>query len=297
MELRIYRTMSFLAASVVFGTAPGRIAVAQVPSPDAVYAEIERSERRVREVRVEIGNRYEKKLAELRLTYQKLADLENALAVRSEETRVAAEAEKPLDARDIVGEPRLLHDAQVELLAKQGEMLAQVATEALPRLLEMKKALTVAGKLDDALKVTGLMARMQAAASPAQRVPPGATATAEEVFQAFQISRERGEAIFKGPKIILRGKVAGVRPDPREAGAALLVLFGGADSALVDCAFPSSEYRVREERAGQNVFYVVSRTGDPAVLRVQRGALVEIQGKYEAVEGSVRFGGCSLPKR
>lgn len=297
MECRIYRSISILSASVVCCIAAKGVAVAQVPSPDMVYAEIERSERRIREVRVEIGNRYEKKLAELRLTYQKLADLENAVAVRAEETRVAAEAEKPLDAANLVAEPRLLHDAQLELLTKQGEMLAQIAAEGLPRLLEMKKALTVAGKLDDALKVAGVMTRMHDAASPAQRMSPNSTVTAEEVFQAFQISRERGEAIFKGPKLVLRGKVAGVRPDPREAGAMLLVLFGGAESALVDCAFPSSEYRVREERAGQNAVYVVARIGDPGMLKVQRGALVEVQGKYEAVEGSVRFGGCSFPKR
>jgi len=297
MELRFTRSLSFLAASVVCYPVIGGVLRAQVPGPDAVVAEIERGERRIREVRVEIGNRYEKKLAELRLAYQKLADLENAVAVRAEETRMAAETQKPLEGGNLVAEPRLLREAQTELLTKQGEMLTQVLQESLPKLLEMRKTLTMAGKLDDALKVSGFIRSMQDAASPAQHLPPNSTVTAEEVFQAFQTSRERGEAIYKGSRLLLRGKVAGVRPDPREPGAALLVLFGGAESAFVDCAFPSADYKVREERAGQNVVYVVSRSSDAAMLKVQRGAVVEIQGKYEGVEGAVRFGGCSLPKR
>jgi hypothetical protein len=78
----------------------------------------------------------------------------------------------------------------------------------------------------------------------------------------------------------------------------VLVLFGGTDGSLVDCAFQSNEFRVREERSAQNVFYVVAHlNGDVPALRVQRGVVVEIQGRCEGFEGGLRFGNCSPPKR
>jgi hypothetical protein len=120
----------------------------------------------------------------------------------------------------------------------------------------------------------------------------------EEVVQAYQASRERADTIYKGPRLLLRGKVAGVRPDPKDPSSVTLVLFGGTDGALVDCAFSVAEYRVREERVGQNLVYVVSRTNnDPNVLRAQRGMVVEISGKCEGADGPLRFGNCNLPKR
>ncbi len=234
-------------------------AIAQGNLVDGAQAEVDRSERRIREVRVEIGNRYEKRLAELRVIYQKAADLENALAVRAEEQRVVAEAEHPLEGRHLVEEPRLLKEAQTELLSKQGEMVAQIVQESVPKLVELKKALTVAGKLDEATEVRGLIQRLQEANSPAQRLPNNAQVTAEEVAQAYQSARERADKMYRGPRLLVRGKVAGVRPDPAEPGAFTLVLFGGADGTLVDCAFSMAEYRVREERAGAAVVYVVAR--------------------------------------
>jgi hypothetical protein len=276
------------------------LSFAQVSSLDALRVEIEKSERQIREVRVEIGNRYEKKLSELRLSYQKGADLENALAVRSEEQRVETEPNRPLESRNLVEEPFLLREAQTELLAKQTEMITQIVQAIVPKLVDVKKALTVAGKLDEAVEMRNTIQNFQDAMSPAQRLTNNALVTAEEVFQAYQSSRERAEKMYRGPRLNLRGKVVGVRPDPKEAGALTLVLYGGAEGALVDCAFSSSEYRVREERVGQNVFFVVARnSGDPSspILRAQRGGLVELLGKCEGADGAVRFGGCTIPKR
>jgi len=275
-------------------------AFAQVGVMEAVQTEVERSELQIREVRVEFGNRYEKKLAELKLVYQKAADLENALVVRGEEKRVETEPNRPLETRHLVEEPRLLKDAQLELLAKQTEMITQIVQAIVPKLLEVKKKLTMDGKLDDAVEVRSMIQRLQDASSPAQRLSNNSVVAAEEVFQAYQSSRDRADKMYRGPRLILRGKVVGIRLDPKETGAFTLVLFGGAEGALVDCAFPQTEYRVREERSGQNVFFVVARSNsDPAAatLRVQRGAVVDILGKCEGFEGSVYFGGCALPKR
>jgi len=271
---------------------------AQATSADAVQAEVERCERRIREVRVEIGNRYEKRLGELRAGFQKAADLESALLVRNEERRLGTESDMPLDSRHLLEEPRLLREAQLELLAKQTEMVTQIVQDVVPRLVELKKALTVGGKLDEALEVRNSIQRLQDAGAPAQRLAGGAQVTADEVAMAYQSAKERADKIYKGVKVSLRGRVAGVRPDAKDPSSNVLVLFGGTDGSLVDCAFQSNEFRVREERSAQNVFYVVAHlNGDVPALRVQRGVVVEIQGRCEGFEGGLRFGNCSPPKR
>jgi hypothetical protein len=109
-------------------------------------------------------------LAELRGAYQKAADLENALLVRAELQRLTSEGERPLDASNLVEEPRLLKEAQAELLAKQNEMISQIVQTTVPKLVEIKKALTVAGKLDEAVEVRSAILRLQDDASPAQRL-------------------------------------------------------------------------------------------------------------------------------
>ena len=293
----MYRAALGLLLALVSVFGPQRLH-AQATSSDAVQAEVERCERRIREVRVEIGNRYEKRLLELRSVFQKAADLESALLVRNEERRLGAEVELPLDSRHLLEEPRLLREAQLELLAKQTEMVTQIVQDVVPRLVEMKKALTVGGKLDEALEVRNSIQRLQDAGAPAQRLTGGAQVTADEVSMAYQSAKERADKIYKGVKLSLRGRVAGVRPDAKDPSNGVLVLFGGTDGSLVDCAFQSPEFRVREERSAQNVFYVVAHVnGDVPALRVQRGVVVEIQGRCEGFEGGLRFANCSLPKR
>ena len=177
-------------------------------------------------------------------------------------------------------------------------MIAQIVLEAVPKLVEMKKSLTVAGKLDEAVEVRSAIQRLQDATSPAQRLAPGAQVSAEEVYQAYQSSKERADKIYKGVKVLLRGRVAGVRPDPREPGALTLVLFGGVEGALVDCAFPAGEYRVREERQGQGIVYVVAHgNNDSAAMRLPRGAVAEFTGRCDGSDGGLRFSGCGLPRR
>jgi hypothetical protein len=274
--------------------------VAQMSAPEAMQFEVEKSERQIREVRVEIGNRYEKRLTELKSAYQKAADLENALIVRAEAQRVETEPNHPLEAHHIVEEPRLLKEAQMELLSKQTEMILQIVQMIVPKLVELKRTLTVSGKLDEAVEIRTTIQRLQEAASPAQRLPDNSLVSAEEVVQNYQTSRERGDKCYRGVRLTLRGKVVGIKPDPKDASVNILALFGGTEGAIVECSFSSPEYRVREEKMGQNLYYVVSRSNaDPSAptLRAQRGGVVEITGRCEGYEGAVRFGGCSYPKR
>jgi hypothetical protein len=271
---------------------------AQLLVRDIVQVEIEKCERNIKAVRVEICNRYEKKLSELRAAFQKAADLEGALAVRAEEQRIVSEADRPLEPRHVVEEPRGLREVQTELIGKQSEMIAQIVVETVPKLVEMKKTLTVAGKLDEAVEVRSAIQRLQDTLSPPQRLSANAQVSVEEVYQAYQSSKERADKIYRGVKVLLRGRVAGVRPDPREPGSLSLVLYGGAEGALVDCAFPVGEYRVREERQGQAVVYVISHgNNDSGALRVQRGAVAEFAGRCDGSDGGLRFSGCSLPRR
>jgi hypothetical protein len=282
--------------AVVSAVLPLSSIAAQVAAPELVKSEVDRCERRLREVRTEMVNRYESKLPELRVAFQKAADLESALLIRAEEQRLANE--RTLDASNVVDEPRSLTDAQEAILAKQTDLIAQVVAESVPKLVELKKALTVAGRLDEAVEVRTAILKLQGVGAPAQRLSPGTQVSVEDVFQGYQASRERADKMYKGVKLQISGRVVGVRPDPRDPTNLTLVLFGGAEGALVDCAFSPAEYRVREERLGPTLFFVVSSTtANISPLKVQRGAAVEFMGKCDGWDGAVRFSGCIIPRR
>ena len=63
-----------------------------------------------------------------------------------------------------------MKDAQLELLAKQTAKVTQIVQAIEPKLLEVKKKLTMDGKLDDAVEVRSMVQRLQDASSPAQRL-------------------------------------------------------------------------------------------------------------------------------
>ena len=282
--------MIFLLPSQIF---------AQVGNPaggDAWRQDLTKIERRIQEVRVEIGNRYEKKLGELRSAFQKLGDLENAVVIRDEERRLVG-ADIALDPQYLVQEPRALRDAQAELLGKQKEMLIQIVQESLPKLQELKKTLTVSGRLDEALEVRRIIADLQDIVSPAEKVDNGTLVAAEDLYQTFQSSRPRADKIYKGRSLVLRGKVAGARPDPRDPSSTVLVLFGGGDGMFIDCAF-SGDYRIVEGRQGSSASYSLSKgANDPNPAKLTRGAVVEISGRCEGWDAGVRFGNCTVSRR
>lgn len=284
------------AVALVCTVLSSRVLSAQVAAPELVKSEVERCERRLREVRSEMVNRYEGKLPELRVVFQKAGDLESALLIRAEEQRVAGE--RTLDSSNLADEPRSLRDVQDAILLKQTELVGQVVAESVPKLVELKKALTVAGRLDEAVEVRGAILKLQSAGAPAQRLSNGTQVSVEDVFQGYQTSRERADKMYKGVKVMLSGRVVGTRPDPRDPNSLMLVLYGGAEGALVDCAFSQNDYRVREERVGPTLFFVVSNTNvNIPALKVQRGTAVEFMGKCDGWDGAVRFSGCTIPRR
>ena len=270
---------------------------AQVGAPDVVRAETERCERRIREVKNEMLNKYESELGKLRLGFQKSADLESALAIREEERRVASE--RSLESSHFRGEPPSLKDLQESIYQKQSDLVGQVLAESLPRLVELKKQLTVAGRLDEAVEVKSAIVQMQNGTGPTQKLSSGAQVGAEEVIQAYQTNRERADKTYKGVRLSISGRVLGVRPDPRDGANATLVLSGGPDGAMVDCVFASGEYRVYQETQGQSVVVIVgSPSSKVPLLRVLRGGGVEITGKCDGwVDGGLRFSSCGVQKR
>jgi hypothetical protein len=232
---------------------------ATTAASDAWRQDLTKAERRIQQVRVEIGNSYERKLGVLRAAFQKMV--------------------------------------QVELLGKQKEMLSQIVQESLPKLLELKKALTVSGRLDEALEVRRSIADLQDIVSPAEKVDNGTVVSAEELFQTFQSSRLRADKMYKGRNLVVRGKLAGMRPDPRDPGSSVLVIFGGGEGMFIDCAF-SGDQRIGEVRQGSTVSYSISKGGNDAnPARLTRGALVEMSGRCEGWDAGVRLGNCSVARR
>lgn len=270
---------------------------AQVGTVDAVKSEVERCERRIKEVRAEIANQYEIELGKLRVLFQKAADLESALQVREEERRLSQE--RGLDPANLAQEPRALRELQEKWLGKQKELLNQVLEDSVPKLVDIKKQLTVAGRLDEALEIKGQISQLQSGTGPTQRVSSGERVSVEEVWQAYQTNRERADKMYRGVKLTFFGRVLGLRQDPREASALSLVLSGGADGAYVDCAFSSSDYRLTQQKQGAGM--VISAT--PTSNRHGEGkfavnTLTEILGKCEGwVDGGLRFSNCTVPRR
>jgi hypothetical protein len=257
-------------------------------------------EEEIRTVRTEYGNQYRRKLAELRLGFQKAADLENALLVRELEARVESDA-VPLDRGALVAAPRLVREAQLELLSKQGEVLGAIVQKGLPKLVESKRSLTVAGRLDEASDVlVAIQGLYEGVLGPAEKVANGTAVLAEELYMAYQAARKRADQMYKGRQIALRGRALGIRPDPKDPAATVLVLYAEVEGGLVDCAF-GGNMRLREERQGQASFFVLSRgPADPAPFRFQKGTNLEVLGKCDGGDDGVRMhecSGCNLWKR
>ena len=104
-------------------------------------------EEKIASVQRDVMGKYEDGLGELQGNLQKAADLEGALAVRAERQRLAQE--HTLSERNLVAEPKALRTLQAQQLAKMQELVAQIVQDALPKLIELKQSMTVAGKLDE----------------------------------------------------------------------------------------------------------------------------------------------------
>ncbi|MEY5014514.1 MAG: tRNA anti-like [Verrucomicrobiota bacterium] len=245
--------------------------------------EVTNLEKLIRDVRSDVVSKYEAGLSELQVGYQKAADLEGALAVRRERARL--QEERALAESNLVEEPKQLRAFQDQYLQNQQRLVVQAVNNALPRMVELKRALTVGGKLDDAVRVRDEIRRIQQAYLPEMRSGEGEVVTAEEVAGAYAANAERADTAYRGRKLLVRGRVVSFR-DGKEGGKASLVLAGG-EGRFVEVGMVEGT-RVRAETAGVAGGIAVT-VPDGAVLRLGKGQVVEVRGRCEGLDGVVRL--------
>lgn len=254
--------------------------------------EAKRCEERIAGVQRDALGRYEDALGELQTTMQKAADLEGALAVRSERQRV--QRDRVLAEDVLVAEPKALRTLQSQTMGRIRELVAQLVQETLPRLLEQKRLLTIAGKLDEAVAVRVGIERLQNAHLPITHPDPNTAVLTDTLLQAYAADRVRADKQYRGQRILVRGVLAGHRADtvdPRQH----LIFFAGTGGGWVQCALPVADYRVREEKQFNiTSVVIVPKENEGAAVRVQRGQVLELRGICEGMDETVRVGKCEL---
>jgi hypothetical protein len=269
------------------------IQVGKAQTATAAEAEAHHCMERLESVRREILGKYEDQLGELQAQFQKTADLESALAVRAELQRVRGE--KALGELHLVTDPKALRALQQQSMAKMEELSAGVVSEAVPRLVEVKKALTIAGQLDDAVKVRTLIERLQNDHVPLTRPGPGELVQADTLLTAYAADRTRADKAYKDARVTVRGTMVTYRIDANDTRRATLYLGKPGGTGWIACAFDSG-VRFREDKAFNVATLVVSPLAGGTPLRWQMGQTVEILGTCEGFEDVVRLGKCELPR-
>ncbi len=276
------------------------LAVAPVASRGQVTlsppeAEAQKCEDRIASVQRDILSKYEDALRELQLNLQKAADLEGALTVRAERERLRTE--QVLHESHYLAEPKALRALQTQSVEKMRELIAQLLQESLPRLIEFKKSLTVAGKLDEAVGVRTAIERLQNAHLPVTRVGAGTVVPVETLLLAYAGDRTRADKIYKGQKITVRGILGGYRQDPADARYFQLFLAGGSGSGWVYCGLSAADFRFREDKGPFGaVTFVISTKDGETNARLQKGQVVEIRGVCSGLDEVVRLDRCDLPR-
>ena len=256
-------------------------------------SEAQKIEDRIATVRRDLLSKYENQLGDLQLQLQKTADLEGALAVRDERTRV--HAEQALSDANFAKEPKSLRTLQQTTLAKMNDLVSGVVAESLPKLVELKKQLTVDGRLDDALAVKQCIERLQNANVPINRAEAGGMVTAETLLRAYGADRLRADKTYKGVRIAVRGVVAGYKLDPENGKSLLVYLTGGTSTGWVLCSFNLAQWRYREDRSGSGAFLVLIPK-DGGEVRVAKGGQMDILGDCTGWDEMVKLTKCDVPR-
>lgn len=266
----------------------------QAQSASAGQAETQRCEERIAAVQRDGLNKYDDALGELQTTLQKAADLEGALAVRAERQRIAQDS--TLAEKDFVAEPKALRALQSQTVGRMQDLVTQLVSDTVPKLVELKKQLTVAGKLDEAIAVRAGIEKLQNTYLPATRVEAGAIVSAEALTVAYGGDRSRADKIYKGQKIIARGVVGAFRPDPADTKSYQIFLTGGAVGGWVQCSFSGGESRFREEKGGSNIQLLVITGKDGETIRLQKGSSVDVRGTCDGWDEAVRLSKCEIAR-
>lgn len=268
-------------------------AVATVRSQTVVAGEAEAAKclDRIASVEREVLGKYEDSIGELQLQFQKAADLDAALAVRAERQRL--QSERKLTEKNLVNEPRSLRTQQQQSLAKIAELTAALVSETLPKLVELKKTLTIAGKLDDAVTVRGLIEKLQNDHVRVERPENGQFIPTETLLLAYAADRERADKTYKGVRLSLRGVVGAYRPDPADSRNYIIFLTKGSNSGWVSCLFDTGNLRFREEKQFNTSSLLIINNNE-IVARVQAGQSLDVQGTCDGFQDTVRLSKCEI---
>ncbi len=256
-------------------------------------SEAQKIEDRIATVRRDLLSKYETQLGELQLQLQKVADLEGAITVRDERTRV--HAEQALAAANFASEPKSLRTLQQTTLTKMNDMVSGVVAESLPKLVELKKQLTVDGRLDDALGVKQCIERLQNANVPITRAEAGGIVPAETLLRSYGADRSRADKTYKGVRIAVRGVVAGYKLDPENGKSLLVYLTGGTSAGWVQCSFNLAQWRYREDRSASAIILVLIPK-DGGEVRISKGSQMDILGDCTGWDEVVKLTKCDVPR-
>jgi hypothetical protein len=264
-----------------------------VRSQTAAAAEAEAAKclERIAAVERDVLGKYEDSIGDLLLQLQKAADLEGALAVRSERQRL--QMERRLTEKHLVNEPRALRTFQQQSIAKMAELTAALVNESVPKLVDMKKTLTVAGNLDEAVTVRGLIEKLQNDHLRVERPENGQFVPAETLLLAYAADRDRADKTYKGVRLAVRGVVGGFRPDPNDNRNYTIFLTKGPNSGWIACSFNTGSLRFREEKQF-NVTFLVITDRNEIVARVQTGQSLDVQGTCDGFEDTIRLSRCDI---
>jgi hypothetical protein len=256
-------------------------------------AEALKVEDRIATVRRDLLGKYDMALGELQAQFQKAADLEGALAVRAERTRL--QGEQILSEQNYVKEPKSLRALQTTTVSRMQDLVSGVVNESLPKLVEYKKQLTVEGKLDDAVAVRQAIERLQNANVPITKTEPGNMVPAETLLQAYSADRGRADKTYKGVRFVVRGVMAGYRVDPNDATNLLVYVSPSAGTGWVQCSFSTSKWRYREDKFGPNTLLVlIPKEGNE--IRVGKGAPIDVLGDCTGWDEMVKLVKCDVPR-
>ena len=184
------------ALALALALSPAQAAPNPVANVNLGESEALKCEEKIASIRRDVLGKYEDQLGDLQNTLQKAADLEGALTVRDERGRLAQE--HTLSERNYVAEPKALRTLQTQQVTKMQELVAQVVQDTLPKLIELKKSFTVAGKLDEAVAVRTAIEKLQNSHVPVARADAGSVVPAETLLLAYAGDRSRADKTYKG---------------------------------------------------------------------------------------------------
>lgn len=273
-------------------------ALAQTAAPpnagNPAEAEAARCEDRIASVRRDVLNRYDAALQELQVNFQKAADLEGAVAVRAERQRVAQDG--TLSDANFVSEPKQLRTVQEQWQGKLQELLTQLINDTIPRLTELKKGLTVAGRLDEALAAKAAIERLHGYLVPDAPPPAGTILTVEALLRSYAVDKARADSVYKGQRLSVHGTVVGYKPDADGRHYLLFLAGPNPNGGWIQCSF-GNEVRFREEKQFNSSSLLATWGGnDGSSLRLQKGSVVDVSGNCQGWEETVKLTKCDFSR-